>query len=56
MRSKLLGLFLGLGMVAVNLAPAAACMYNNTTADSDQAAPAQTAQSDAQPPAQRGTD
>ncbi len=55
MRSKILGVFLGLGMVAATLAPATACMYN-TTADSSQAAPAQTAQSDAQPPAQRGTD
>ncbi len=56
MRSKILGLLLGLGIVAANLAPAAACMYNNTTADNGQAAPPQTAQSDSQSPTQGGTD
>jgi hypothetical protein len=56
MRSKLLGLIFGLGVVAATLAPAAACMYNNTTADGSQASPPQTAQTDSQAPAQGGSD
>jgi len=54
MRSKLLGLVLGFGVIAATLAPAAACMYNKTTADSNQTTPPQTAQTDQQQPADSG--
>jgi hypothetical protein len=43
MRSKLLGLLLGLGLAAATIAPAAACDYGVTTSN-DQAAPQHTAQ------------
>jgi hypothetical protein len=47
MRSTLLTLTLGLGVLAASLAPAAACQYQPTSAANDQASPPQTA--DAQP-------
>jgi hypothetical protein len=50
MRSTLLKLTLGLGLVTAALAPAAACQYHATTATNDQASSPQTAQ--AQPTAQ----
>ena len=50
MRSSLLKLVLGFGLVAAALAPAAACQYQMHSATSDQASPSQTAQ--AQPAAQ----
>jgi hypothetical protein len=55
MRSKLLGVILGLGIAAASFAPALACMYNNTAVDSGQVPP-QTAQTDtqAQAPAASG--
>ena len=49
MRSKLIGLVLGLGLAAV-VAPALACNYQMTTASSDGASQ-QTAQSTAAPDA-----
>jgi len=44
MRSKLIGLLLGCGLLAATVAPALACSYN-TQASSDTQAPQQTAQS-----------
>jgi hypothetical protein len=43
MRSKLLGLLLGCGLVAATIAPAFACQYQ-TNASNEQAPPQQTAQ------------
>jgi hypothetical protein len=43
MRSKLIGLLLGCGLLAASVAPALACSYN-TQASSDTQAPQQTAQ------------
>jgi hypothetical protein len=43
MRSKLLGLLLGCGLVAATMAPAFACPYQ-TNASDEQAPPQQTAQ------------
>ena len=50
MRSRLIGLFLGLGLVAATLTPAPACSYHATSAANGQTSPPQTAQ--AQPPTQ----
>ncbi len=50
MRSTLLKLVLGAGLVVAALAPAAACEYNAAMAANDHASTNQTAQ--AQPPAQ----
>jgi hypothetical protein len=52
MRSKLIVLLLGCGLVAATMAPSFACQYNLTTA-SDTQAPQQTAQ--AQSPQQPAT-
>ena len=50
MRSSLLKLMLGCGLVIAALAPAAACQYQTNAATGNQASPSQTAQ--AQPAAQ----
>jgi len=44
MRTKLIGLFLGGGLIAASLTSALACNYNTTTADN--ASPSQVAQTD----------
>jgi hypothetical protein len=48
MRSKLIGLILGCGLVAATIAPAFACQFHVTTASDEQAAPQQTAQAQSQ--------
>jgi len=50
MRTKLIGLILGGGLIAATLSSSLACPYNTTSADNG-AAPAQTAQADATAPA-----
>lgn len=50
MRSKLLAILVGCGLVAATIAPAIACDYK-TNATNDQAAPQQTAQSQTPAPA-----
>ena len=49
MRSTIIGLLFGCGLIAAASLPAAACPFNSTEAASDQQTPAQTA--DAQTPA-----
>ncbi len=44
MRSTLIGLLLGFGLVAATLAAARACQFHATSAANDQASPPQTAQ------------
>jgi hypothetical protein len=44
MRSKLIGLLLGCGLVAATIAPAFACQFHVTTASDDPSPPQQTAQ------------
>jgi hypothetical protein len=44
MRSTLIGLLIGIGLVAGTLAPALACDYQPTSAANDHASPPQTAQ------------
>ena len=51
MRSKLLAVLVGCGLVAATIAPALACDYSKTNATNDKAAPQQTAQSQSQTPA-----
>ena len=50
MRTKLLAILVGGGLVAATIAPAFACNYQ-TNASNDQAAPQQTAQAQTPPPA-----
>ena len=51
MRSKLLAVLVGCGLIAATIAPALACDYNKTNATDDKATPQQTAQSQSQTPA-----
>jgi hypothetical protein len=50
MRTKLLAILAGFGLVAATIAPALACNYQ-TNASNDQATPQQTAQAQTPPPA-----
>jgi hypothetical protein len=54
MRTKLLAFVLGASLAALAAVSASACAFHMTSADNDQAQPAQTAQ--AQPPGQSQTE
>jgi hypothetical protein len=51
MRSKLLAVLVGCGLVVATIAPALSCDYGKTNATNDKAAPQETAQSQSQTPA-----
>jgi hypothetical protein len=50
MRSKLLAVLVGCGLVVATMAPALSCDYGKTNATNDKAPPQQTAQSQSQTP------
>jgi hypothetical protein len=52
MRSKLLAVLIGCGLVAATIAPALACDYGKTNATNDKAPPQQTAQSQTPAPSE----
>jgi len=52
MRSKLLAVLVGCGLVAATIAPALSCDYGKTNATNDKAPPQQTAQSQTPAPSE----